>query len=110
MEEKIRELYSKIREMGASFVIYHKRSSVEQIKEIMPDIQEFVLWFLEGNRFGIEEQFYKDMSNNILVILEDIFEALKQGDIVLLHDATVNGLLEYLQLFMEQEEKSYDNI
>lgn len=50
------------------------------------------------------------MSNNILVILEDIFEALKQGDIVLLHDATVNGLLEYLQLFMEQEEKSYDNI
>ena len=68
MEEKIRELYSKIREMGASFVIYHKRSSVEQIKEIMPDIQEFVLWFLEGNRFGIEEQFYKDMSNNIFTV------------------------------------------
>lgn len=112
MEEKIQKLYCSIRDIGATFLFYHKRNNVEEIKKIMPEIQEFILWFLEGNRFGIEEELYQNMCCNLLDILEDIVQALEQHDVVLLHDAATNGLLEYLGLFMdlEQEESTNDNV
>ena len=108
MEESIQVLFHKLRDTGISFLIYQERDIVEQVKKIIPEIQEFVLWFLEGNRCGIEEELYQDMSSNLLFILEDILEALKQNDTVLLYDATANGLLDYLQLFvnLEQEEEA----
>ncbi|MCI8483295.1 MAG: hypothetical protein HFH41_03015 [Lachnospiraceae bacterium] len=111
MEEKIQSLFYKLRNMGAAFLIYQKRDNIEETKKIIPEIQEFVLWFLEGNRFGIEEELYQNMSSNLLGILEDILAALQQNDMVLLHDATNNGLLEYLQLFVEteQEEEADDS-
>ena len=101
MEEKIQELFCKLRDIGASFLIYQKRDNLE-----------LVLWFLEGNRFGIEEELYQNMSSNLLEVLKDILEALEQEDMVLLHDAAANGLLEYLQLFVntEQEDGANDNI
>ncbi|EOS23238.1 hypothetical protein C806_02743 [Lachnospiraceae bacterium 3-1] len=112
MEEKIQALFYKLRRIGISFLIYQERNITEQVKKIIPEIQEFVLWFLEGNRFGIEEELYQDMSSNLLHILEDILEALKQNDTVLLYDATANGLLDYLQLFveLEQEEEADDDL
>lgn len=112
MEERILKLYCKLRDIGASFLIYHERDNVEKIKKIMPEIQEFVLWFLEENRLEIEEELYHNISENLLIIMNDILEALEQKDTVLLHDAVLNGLFEYLQLFvvLKQGEKSYDSI
>lgn len=112
MEEKIQELYCKIRDIGALFLIFKERNNIEEIKKIVPEIQEFVLWFLEENRFEVEEELYQGMCNNLLDILKDILEALEQHDVVLLHDAAANGLLEYLKLFAEpeQEEKVNDDL
>lgn len=112
MEEKIRALFHKLRNIGISFLIYQERNITEQVKKIIPEIQDFVLWFLEENRFGVEEELYQDMSSNLLHILKDILEALEQNDTVLLYDATANGLFDYLQLFvdLEQEEEADDNL
>ena len=112
MEDKIQKLYCSIRDIGATFLIYHKRNNVEEIKKLMPEIQEFVLRFLEENKFGIEDELHWDMRCNLLNILEDIVQALEQHDVVLLHDAATNGLLEYLGLFtdLEQEESTDDNV
>lgn len=105
MEESIQKLYSKVRNVAAIFLIYQYRVNVEQVKKLVPQIQEFVLWFLEGNKFGIEEDVYQGMSNNLLMILEDIVMALEGEDSVLLHDAIAYGLLEYLELFVGEEEE-----
>lgn len=112
MEEKILELHDKLRDIGALFLIFQERDNVERIKKIIPEIQEFVLWFLEGNRFGIEDNLYQDMGSNLLNILKDISVALQQHDVVLMHDAAVNGLMEYLKLFLEegQEEETNGNL
>lgn len=112
MEDTIQRLHEKLRDISAWFVIYQVRDNVERIKKIIPEIQEFVLWFLEGNKFGVEEELYQGMSRNLICILEDILEALREGDMVLLHDATAYGLMEYLELFVdiEQEEKADDNL
>lgn len=112
MDEKMQKLYGELRDIVAFFLIYQARDNIERIKKIIPEIQEFVLWFLEGNKFGLEEELYQGMSSNLLCILEDILMALEQGDKVLLHDAVAYGLMEYLELFVEvpQEEKADDSL
>lgn len=105
MEKKIQKLYKEIRDIAAWYMIYQRRDNVEQIRKIIPRIQEFVLWFLEGNRFGIEEDLYQEMSINLNDILKDILTALEQRDMVLMHDAIAYGMLEYLKLFVDPEQE-----
>ena len=109
MEEKIEELYKEIVDISAGYLIYQKRENVTLIKKIIPQIQEFVLWFLEGNRFGIEEELYLGMCQQLMDILQDILNAIRQEDVVLLHDAAANGLLEYLKLFAEPVQEAEED-
>lgn len=109
MEKKIQELYQSLVQISAGYLIYQQRNNIELIRKMIPQIQEFVLWFLERNIFGIEETLYQDMSQDILGILEDILTALEQGDRVLMQDAMAYGLLEYLELFIESEQEDEEN-
>ena len=79
------------------------------IKEIIPQIQEFVLWFLGENKFGIEEELYVGMKQQLIEILKEILTAIEYEDIVLMHDAVANGLLEYLKLFVEVNQEVEQN-
>lgn len=114
MEEKIADLYRSLVEISARYMIYQKRDNIEAVKELIPQIQEFVLWFMEENRFGVEEEVYQGLRNGLLQILEDILQAIGQGDKVLLHDAVAYGLIEILELFPEirpmQEEENDVNL
>lgn len=105
MKEKIERLNEQLNLIYIGHMVYQKKNNVEEIEKIMPQIQEFVLWFLGGNGFGIEEELYQDMSRNLLEILKDIAEALENGDRVLLHDAAAYGLSEYLRLFLPEQKE-----
>lgn len=105
MEDKIRDLYKELRNMIAGYLIYQNRNSYEKIKKVMPQIQEFVLWFIEENKFGIEEELYNGLKENLLYILSDVLDAINQGDIVLLNDAVAYGFMDYLELFVDLEEE-----
>ncbi len=107
MYDNIKKLEQQIDDIAVGYLFRQERKNIELVKKIVPQIQEFVFWFLNGNRYGIEEKLYKDLSNNLIYILEDILEALEQGDRVLLHDALTYGLKEYLLLFLQKKE---DNI
>ena len=81
-----------------------------QIKKIIPQIHEFVLWFLKDNIFDIEAELYQSLSQNLVEILKDILEAMEQGDMVLLHDAATYGLMGYLELFVvDQKQEDIDD-
>ncbi len=112
MEEKIEKLFRALNIIAMNYLFEQKHNNIDDIKELVPQIQEFVLWFLEKNKFGIEEELYSQMQAYLLQVLEDILSALKQGDQVLLHDAVTYGLMDYLELFVElgQEEKENDNL
>ena len=94
MDEKIQSLYQQLKEITFRYWVYRLRQNIEKTKKIIPEIQEFVLWFLEENIFGIDEELYQGMSENLVNILQDILTALQQEDMVLLHDAIAYGLLE----------------
>lgn len=103
MQEKIEKLYELLQDISDDLLKYQVRSNLEEIKGIMPQMQEFAMWFLEANKFGIEDDFYQDMCKNLVKILEDIVLALEQEDRVLLYDAVEYGMVEYLALFCEAE-------
>lgn len=110
MEENIQKLFKRLNDISAGYLMGIDRNNIKGIKEEIPKIQEFVLWFLEGDRFGIGRESYRVMSDGLLLALEDIAEALQQEDRVLLHDAVTYGLLENLKLFTEQEDKTDDGL
>ncbi len=105
MEEKMRALHESLYSMTVGFLYYQSRKNIEEIKQVIPQVQEFVLWFLSGNQFGIEEELYQDMCTNLTQILQDIVTAMDQGDHVLLHDAVAYGLMDYVELFVPQEDQ-----
>lgn len=110
MEKIIRELYENVYSMKIGYLYYQSRKNLKEIEKIVPDIKEFVLWFLEENRFGVEENFYHDMCNNLIQILQDIIVAMEQEDHVLLHDAVAYGFIDYLEIFIPEEEIKYGNV
>lgn len=102
-EEQIMQLHQEITDIIAKYIIFQKKNIVERVKKIIPQIQEFILWFLNENQFGIEQSLYEAMSQNLLLILEDLLTSLQNGDKVLMYDAVVHGLTDYLECFIENE-------
>ena len=112
MNNKIQELFCQIRDITAKYLIYQDRKIVELTRKCLPEINEFAKWFLEGNQFGIEEELYQGLSENLLYILQDVMEAIGQEDMVLLNDALAYGFIDYLKMFTdaEPEEESNDAV
>ena len=110
MDNKIRNLYQSLYQMSYGYLIEQRRDGVEEIKKVISQIEDFIVWFLEGNKFGIEEELYQEMQNYLLGILKDITDAIVQGDRVLLHDAIAYGLMEYLKMFVDLEQEEKDEL
>ena len=86
-------------------MIYQDRNIVSEILRKIPQIQEFILWFVEKNRLPVNETDFLDMRKAILDIMKDIVDAIEIGDIVLLNDAVAYGLMDYMGLFIEVKEE-----
>lgn len=102
MEEKIIRLYENINYIGYCCVCGKKNDYVKRAKSLISDIQEFAIWFVEKNQFGIENTLYQALRENMLDILKDCTEAFEQKDRVLLLDALEYGLVEYLKMFLPE--------
>ncbi len=103
MDEKLIRLYEDINFIGYTYVCVGENNYVAKAKGLLPQIEEFVQWFLKGNQFGIEPNLYQMLQKNLLTILEDIAEAFKEEDTVLMMDALESGISEYLTIFMPKE-------
>ena len=110
MEEKIKELYSKLSFIGMVYLNSGRVGNIEAIMEYMPQISEFVNWFVKENVFGIEENLYQRLCGNLLDIVNDIIQAYQNNDRVLMNDAVQYGLLDYLEMFIETGDDIDDSI
>lgn len=102
MQKKIIQLYEQINYLGFHTIYYKQYDYVKKAKELIPDIQEFVNWFMSENQFGVEEDLYQELQQNLIVILKDCMTAFEQDDRVLLLDALEYGLGEYLKMFLPE--------
>lgn len=111
MEHLINQLEKELKEISTEYTVLEQRDNTVKIEILLPQVREFVLWFLEGNCFGISEELYQGISSDLISILNDMMKAMEQKDTVLMHDAVTYGLLEYLQMFtVEEEDASDDNL
>lgn len=103
--DKIRSLYEQINFIG--FYCTYRRDSryIEMAKGIIPEINAFVEWFMSEELVGITEEEHQWMNQNLLEILRDITEAIRQEDSVLMMDALEQGLNEYLKMFLPDMEE-----
>lgn len=99
MENKIQELYESINFLGFHATYHRNNNYVENSKGLLPDIQEFVQWFLKQRQFGLERQVY----DNLVDILKDCETALREHDNVLMMDALEQGIAGYLEMFLSEE-------
>lgn len=99
MGEKIEFLKSKLGFIGMVYLQSQRVGNIEAVMEYMPQISEFVNWFLGGNIFGIEDNLYQALCDNLLDVVNDIMQANENNDRVLMHDAVQYGLIEYLNMF-----------
>ena len=97
-QEWIEQLYQKVNNVSTEYLILQKRNNVEQIRELIPQIQEFVQWFFT-NISGLEEGVYLNLTD----ILKDCETALREEDNVLMMDALEQGLSGYLEMFLSEE-------
>lgn len=99
MEENIQKLYEEINFLGFHATYHRDNNYVENCKSLIPQIQEFVLWFLKEK----QSLFEQGVSENLIEILKDCEIALKQYDHVLMMDALEQGLSAYLELFLPED-------
>jgi Penicillin V acylase and related amidases len=98
MQEKIEHLYETINFLGFNATYSRNNNYAKNAREMIPQIQEFVQWFLT-NISGLEEGVYL----NLIDILKDCETALQEDDNVLMMDALEQGLSEYLEMFLSEE-------
>ena len=108
-KEKIENLYETINFLGFNATYSRNNNYAQNTRKIIPQIQEFVQWFLTDIS-GLEEGVYL----NLIDILKDCETALQEDDNVLMMDALEQGLSEYLEMFLSEEyfrekETSYVN-
>lgn len=97
-EELIEELYEDISFLGFQATYYRNSTYVQNCRELVPKIQDFVQWFLEHNT-GLEEGIYQNLAD----ILKDCGTAFLANDQVLLMDALEEGIAGYLEVFLREE-------
>lgn len=102
-EEKLKALYENINYIGFQTMYNRDTNYMEKAKDLLPDVQEFAEWFLQGDQFGLGEELYQSLRANLLDILKDCADALREGDRVLMMDALEQGVAEYLRMFLPEE-------
>lgn len=100
MEETIQSLYDELQRIEEDFLDYQKRKELLPVQKCFGRIQEFAVWFMQADRLGQGEHVWKELNQRLLGILQDMVQAIEEGDYVLLHDAVTYGLLEYLAFFL----------
>lgn len=103
MEEKMKCLYENINFIGYYCMYYRKNDYMEKAKNLLPEITEFVQWFMGGNQFHIDEELYLALQENLAGILRDMQTALQENDRVLMLDALEHGISEYLKMFLPED-------
>lgn len=104
MLEKLKKLKIDIIEQCETYVYLNRPDIIEGVKPLIPDIQDFVMEFLQTEDIGVEPDIKASMNSDMLAILNDIVQAMEKNDSVLMYDALQCGLVAYLKLFVPEEE------
>ena len=70
----------------------------------MPDIMEFTNIVLEPSNFDTDAETYQTLMMEYMGIVEDLMNGIDNQDEVLVMDSLYGGLLEFINLFLDESE------
>ena len=103
--EEIRKLHGRLTKISAGYAVFQRRENTDLVRQDLAPVQEFVTWIMQDNPIGLEPGLHGETCRDLLGVLQDMLEALRQDDKVLMHDAVEYGLLPYLRCFPGVSEK-----
>ena len=103
--EEIRKLHGRLTKISAGYAVFQRRETTDLVRQDLAPVQEFVTWIMQENPIGLEPGLHGETCRDLLGVLQDMLEALRQDDKVLMHDAVEYGLLPYLRCFPGVSEK-----
>lgn len=104
MEEKARQLWIVIDTICGGYYIYKDEKVIEKAKQAASQVQEYCEFFLQGNRFNMDEEDYRELCSYVIQVLKDFVEALEHEDTVLMLDTLDYGLRELVELYRNKDE------
>ncbi len=102
--DEIKALNKSIKLICKQFVVNNRTDLIADVRDMMPNVQRFALWFLKETDIGVTSDEKGSMDAEILAILKDLTEALQYGDSVLMYDALDCGIGHFTGLFIPQED------
>lgn len=98
------ELYEKIKDSCELELIRRNHQLVNNVRQLLPDIMEFTNMILEPSNFDCDTETYQALQTQYMGIVEELMNGMDNQDEVLVMDSLYGGLLEFINLFLEESE------
>ena len=100
----MKELYTKIENCCITEIERRNHQLIKNVKGLMSDIMEFTKVVLEPSNFDIDAETYQTLMIEYMAIVEDLMNGIDNQDEVLVMDSLYGGLLEFINLFLDESE------
>lgn len=100
----MKELYTKIENCCTTEIERRNHQLIKDVKGLMPDIMEFTNIVLDPSNFDTDAETYKTLMFEYMGIVEDLMNGIDNQDEVLVMDSLYGGLLEFINLFLDESE------
>lgn len=98
------ELYEKIKDCCDLELARRDHQLVKNVKQLIPDIMEFTNVILEPSNFDCDTDTYQALQAQYMSIIQDLMNGIDNQDEVLVMDSLYGGLLEFINLFLDESE------
>lgn len=100
----MKDLYIKIDNCCKTEITMRNHQLIKNVKELMPDIIEFTNIILDASNFDVDNDTYQALRIQYMGIVEDLMNGIENQDEVLVMDSLYGGLLEFINLFLDNAE------
>lgn len=100
----MKDLYIKIDNCCNTEITMRNHQLIKNVKELMPDIIEFTNIILDASNFDVDDDTYQSLRIQYMGIVEDLMNGIENQDEVLVMDSLYGGLLEFINLFLDNAE------
>lgn len=76
MQDKIVNLYDRLKVISDDFLDYQKRNDFMPIRECLNEIQEFAVWFMGRKQLDIDDQTWQKLKKGLWIPLVILYSQL----------------------------------
>ena len=98
------KLYEKIKGCCELELIRRNHQLVNNARQLLPDIMEFTNMILKPSNFDCDTETYQALQAQYMSIIQDLMDGMDNQDEVLVMDSLYGGLLEFVNLFLDESE------